>query len=824
MLLIAIPRAGRALVAELTDRARAADLAVKVLPSNRELLDGAVRLADIRDLTLSDLLGRREVQTEVETIAGYLTGKRVLVTGAGGSIGSELCRQIQRFAPAELMMLDRDESALHGVQLSIEQRALLEDTDRCSLLLADIRDTPTIAEIFRTRAPQVVFHAAALKHLPLLERFPREALRTNVFSTLDLLEMACRAGVERFVNVSTDKAADPTSVLGYTKRISERLTADVATRSEGVYLSVRFGNVLGSRGSVLETFQAQIASGGPITVTDPEVTRFFMTTAEAVELLIQAGGIGRPGEVLVLDMGDPVRIADVARRLVELTQSDVDIVFTGLRPGEKADEVLFGAGEVDFRPVHPLIAHVSVPPLAPSALAGAHAAHTVDPSVAVRVIARARHRARQSRRIRAQSGSHRSWRRCAVRARTSSWRKPRLRAVADVVAAPPGARRFRQAAAREASLGGAGRRLPILLASRVIEQCVLGGAALLLAARLGLDAFAPVSALLVVNSAAVTLSDYGIGLAALRCPPGHRVALRSLQRMRLVNLAILAAGVVAGIAAGGTVGVLVAASAAIWCVSAEAFVRKAAAIANGHGRESAVAELMGSAVFALPVLALATGSRALAVVGAALVLKHVVEAVVAHSGRSVFGPDGAVPRLRSLCSTQVLAYGLGNIDYVIVAVVLGASAFSVYSLAYRVAVAVPSVVAYVATRTAVADLSSAAHQAERQARYSRYVQPLFLIGVASAVLAAAIGLVLPSLLGNGWDALRTGDRRARVRGTVADDRRPGRGSGDRRRGGAASRPLGALAPGACSWPCSPSPRSPVSTSSSPRSPSDGSWA
>jgi O-antigen/teichoic acid export membrane protein len=325
--------------------------------------------------------------------------------------------------------------------------------------------------------------------------------------------------------------------------------------------------------------------------------------------------------------------------------------------------------------------------------------------------------------------------------------------VADVVADPQGTRRFRQSPTRGASLGGAGRRLPILIASRVTEQCVLGGASLLLAARLGLDGFAPVSALLVVNSAAVTLSDYGIGLAALRSPPGETVALRSLQRMRLVNLAVLVAGVAAGIVAGGTLGLLVAASAAIWCVSAEAFVRKAAAIANGHGRESAVAELLGSAVFAVPVLVLATGSRALAVVGAALVLKHLVEIAVARNGRSVFGPDGVVPRLRSLCSTQMLAYGLGNIDYLIVAVVLGASAFSVYSLAYRVAVAVPSVVAYVATRTVVADLSSAAHLGERQARYSRYVQPLFLIGVASAAVAAAVGMVLPSLLGSGWDAL-----------------------------------------------------------------------
>jgi O-antigen/teichoic acid export membrane protein len=282
---------------------------------------------------------------------------------------------------------------------------------------------------------------------------------------------------------------------------------------------------------------------------------------------------------------------------------------------------------------------------------------------------------------------------------------------------------------------------------------VLGGAALLLAARLGLDAFAPVSALLVVNSAAVTLSDYGVGLAVLRCPPGQQVARRSVRSMRLVNVLVVLVGVAVGVAIGSTAGTLVLASAAIWAVSAEAFVRKAAALAAGHGRNCAVAELLGSAAFAVPVLAFATGGQALAVVGVALVLKHAIEAVVARAGRQQFGPDGVTPRLRTLCSSQVLGYALGNIDYVIVAVVLGATAFSIYSLAYRVAVAVPSVVAYVANRTAVADLSTAGGSAERQDRYSRYVRPLFLIGSASAVVAIGIGAVLPALLGSAWNAV-----------------------------------------------------------------------
>jgi FlaA1/EpsC-like NDP-sugar epimerase len=211
----------------------------------------------------------------------------------------------------------------------------------------------------------VIFHAAALKHLPLLERHPSEAVQSNVFMTLDLLEAATTMGVERFVNISTDKAADPCSVLGYTKRIAERLTAHFAREGTTNCLSVRFGNVIGSRGSVLTTFHAQIEQGGPVTVTHPDVTRYFMTVEEAVQLVIQAGAIGSPGEVLVLDMGDPVRIADVAALLAARSQTNIAIDFTGLRPGEKLHEVLLGCGEVDRRPIHPLISHVDAPPLDP---------------------------------------------------------------------------------------------------------------------------------------------------------------------------------------------------------------------------------------------------------------------------------------------------------------------------------------------------------------------------------------------------------------------------------------------------------------------------
>jgi FlaA1/EpsC-like NDP-sugar epimerase len=359
--ILSVANAAAGLIRDVRARAEAAGAGFKVLPSISELLDHRAGVADVRDVQVGDLLGRHQIETDLESIAGYLAGKRVLVTGAGGSIGSELCRQIQRFGPRELMMLDRDESALHALQLSLCGRALLDTPE---LILADLRDETTIRSILAERRPQVVFHAAALKHLPLLERYPGEAVRTNVWGTLAVLEHA--DGVERFVNISTDKAANPGCVLGYSKRITERLTAYASTVNPGTFLNVRFGNVLGSRGSVLTSFVTQASDGGPITVTHPDVCRYFMTVQEAVQLVIQSGAIGRDGEALVLDMGAPVRIADLARQVADLALSNVDVVYTGLRRGEKLREDLFGVGERDVRPLHPLISHVDVPPLDPA--------------------------------------------------------------------------------------------------------------------------------------------------------------------------------------------------------------------------------------------------------------------------------------------------------------------------------------------------------------------------------------------------------------------------------------------------------------------------
>jgi FlaA1/EpsC-like NDP-sugar epimerase len=357
---IAIPSGSSQLIREIADLAKVAGITTKVLPPVSRMLASPLDSNAIRNASPEDFLGRRVIDTRVDMIAGYLTGKRVLVTGAGGSIGSELCRQIHRFGPAALIMLDRDESALHQVQLSIQGRALLDDRE---MVLCDIRDTKAVMQVFEEHRPDVVFHAAALKHLPMLEMWPLEAVKTNVRGTQNVLDASGEFGVKRFVNISTDKAANPTSVLGYSKRLGERLTASASSSNPGTYLSVRFGNVLGSRGSVLKTFEAQLEAGQPLTVTHPDVVRFFMTVEEAVQLVIQAGAVGRDGEVLVLDMGEPVRIAEVAQQMLASANSQSGIVYTGLRPGEKLAEELFGAGEFGTVAVHPLITHVPVPPI-----------------------------------------------------------------------------------------------------------------------------------------------------------------------------------------------------------------------------------------------------------------------------------------------------------------------------------------------------------------------------------------------------------------------------------------------------------------------------
>ncbi|GAA1167274.1 nucleoside-diphosphate sugar epimerase/dehydratase [Ornithinimicrobium humiphilum] len=379
---VAIPRAKPELLREIQQQARNLGLQIKMLPPIEEWMrQSDPSSTDLRDLNLEDLLGRRAVQLDQHAISEHITGKVVLVTGAGGSIGSELCRQISAFHPARLVMLDRDESALHAAQLSLTGRALLHGED---LLLADIRNDDTLLEHFTEIKPDVVFHAAALKHLSLLERYPAEAWKTNVLGTLNVLDAAARAGVGTFVNISTDKAASPTSVLGYSKRVAERLTAHYAATQPGRYVSVRFGNVLGSRGSVIPAFTEQIRQGGPVTVTHPDVERYFMLIPEACQLVLQAGAIGRDGQVMVLDMGTPVKIVDVARELIALSGKQIEIQFTGLRPGEKLTEVLFTDGENHLETGHPLMTAVAVPATNPGHLPALHQARSAEVTHALR--------------------------------------------------------------------------------------------------------------------------------------------------------------------------------------------------------------------------------------------------------------------------------------------------------------------------------------------------------------------------------------------------------------------------------------------------------
>lgn len=358
-LVIAIAGISSARLQELDRLCSARGVRVQVIPTAVELVGGAIRLGDVSDLSEEDIMGRRAITTDERSIASFFFRKTVLITGAGGSIGSEIARQVHRYSPKRVVLLDRDESALHDTQLTLDGTGLLTSED---LVLCDIRDRERVMAVFREIKPDTVFHAAALKHLAFLERAPSEAWKTNVIGTRNVADAAAAACISAFVNISTDKAADPTSVLGLSKRITERLIA-AAGESGGSWVSVRFGNVLGSRGSVITTFRYQIAKGGPVTVTHPDVARYFMTIREAVHLVLQASVIGDSGSTLILDMGDPVKILDVARYMVQRSGRDIPITFAGLRPGEKLDEVLVSTVEVSLPTEHPLITQTNVPPL-----------------------------------------------------------------------------------------------------------------------------------------------------------------------------------------------------------------------------------------------------------------------------------------------------------------------------------------------------------------------------------------------------------------------------------------------------------------------------
>ena len=340
-IMIAIPSASHAEIQELLDICSQTSCKLKVLPGIYQLVNGEVSVSKLRNVEIEDLLGREPIDTQVESIMGYVSGKVVLVTGGGGSIGSELCRQIARHEPKQLVIFDIYENNAYDIQQELKR-----DYPELNLvvLIGSVRNTHRINGVFEKYHPQIVYHAAAHKHVPLMEDSPNEAIKNNVMGTYKTAQAADKYGVSRFVLISTDKAVNPTNIMGASKRLCEMAIQMMNNRSKTEFVAVRFGNVLGSNGSVIPLFKKQIEEGGPVTVTHPDIIRYFMTIPEAVSLVLQAGARAKGGEIFVLDMGKPVKILDLALNLIRLSglkpYEDIDIVFTGLRPGEKLYEEL----------------------------------------------------------------------------------------------------------------------------------------------------------------------------------------------------------------------------------------------------------------------------------------------------------------------------------------------------------------------------------------------------------------------------------------------------------------------------------------------------
>lgn len=340
--LIAMPSAPPQVIHETVSIARKELVPnIKIVPFLSERYANEFRISDIREVRPEDVLAREPVSIDLGSVDGFLKGKKVLVTGASGSIGSELCRQVLRFSPAKLLALDFDETGLFNLENELVK---LFPENNVQIVVGDIRDKSKMHSIFQRERPQVVFHAAAYKHVPMMEKYPEEAAKTNVFGTQIVMDEANQAEAEAFVLISTDKAVNPVSVMGMTKRVAEIISQSFGNEAATRYIAVRFGNVLGSRGSVIPTFMEQIRRGGPVTVTHPDMERYFMTIPEAVLLVLQAGAMGNGGEVFVLDMGKPLKILDIAKDLIRfhnlVPDKDIAIVFSGMRPGEKLSEII----------------------------------------------------------------------------------------------------------------------------------------------------------------------------------------------------------------------------------------------------------------------------------------------------------------------------------------------------------------------------------------------------------------------------------------------------------------------------------------------------
>jgi FlaA1/EpsC-like NDP-sugar epimerase len=367
--IIAMPSVDGKTIKNIVDSCKNANVTFKILPSIGDLIDGTLTVSQIKNVEIEDLLGREPVVLDRKLIGGYLTGKRVLVTGAAGSIGSEICRQVAIFGPAKLILLEQAETPLY----EIEKELIAHFPDvRILPLVADVRDRDKIMLAFEEFTPEVVFHAAAYKHVPMMEYNPSQAVLNNVFGSRNIADAAHQFKAHNLVMISTDKAVNPTNVMGATKRAAEIYIQALSRISKTKFTTVRFGNVLGSNGSVIPLFKEQIAKGGPVTVTDKRIIRYFMTIPEATQLVLQAGSMGSGSEILVLDMGDPVRIIDLAEELIRLSgltpYEDIDIVVTGLRPGEKLFEELLIDGEGILPTAHKKIkvlasVHIAIQPV-----------------------------------------------------------------------------------------------------------------------------------------------------------------------------------------------------------------------------------------------------------------------------------------------------------------------------------------------------------------------------------------------------------------------------------------------------------------------------
>ncbi|MED4016038.1 nucleoside-diphosphate sugar epimerase/dehydratase [Sutcliffiella cohnii] len=355
-IIIAIPSLSKMDMQAIFDECSKTNAKTQKIPMLEDLMTGKVSVNEFKDVEVEDLLGREPVELDMESISEKITGKVVLVTGAGGSIGSEICRQICQFTPKSLILLGHGENSIYSIEL--ELRKEYDNVIDIYTEIADIQDRDKMFKIMNKYKPNVVYHAAAHKHVPLMERNPEEAVKNNIFGTKNVSEAADAAGVGNFVLVSSDKAVNPTNVMGATKRFAELIIQQVAERSNTKFVAVRFGNVLGSRGSVIPLFKKQIQAGGPVTVTHPEMTRYFMTIPEASRLVIQAGTLGRGGEIFVLDMGEPVKIVDLARNLIKLSGYSVEeigIKYSGIRPGEKMYEELLNDDEIHKQNIFPKI-------------------------------------------------------------------------------------------------------------------------------------------------------------------------------------------------------------------------------------------------------------------------------------------------------------------------------------------------------------------------------------------------------------------------------------------------------------------------------------